>query len=399
MALMENPVMEYAWGSRTFLPELLGQPCPSVKPMAELWMGAHPKAPSRISWEDRWIPLPRAIQENPVAILGDRVAGHFSNQLPFLFKVLAAERPLSVQAHPDREKAGEGFDRENRLGIPLDAPNRNYCDKNHKPELVCALTPLWALKGFRSTGEISGLVDALAVPALRETCEIFQKGPKQDGLKRFFSGIMRQDSENVREAVAQAVSRARECGDRDRAFQWVLRLNRHFPGDVGVLAPLFLNLVCLQPGEAMAIACGELHAYLEGAAIEIMANSDNVLRGGLTAKHMDVPELLNVLRFSETVVHVLKPTWEKPQEGRYPFRADEFALSLIRTRADAPYLSERRRAVEILLCTEGRAIIRDMGSDAALSLSKGASVMVPAALEQYEIQGDAFIYKASVPLS
>ena len=399
LALLKNPVLEYAWGSKTFLPDLLNDSSPSKEPKAELWMGTHSKAPSRVYWDNSWISLSRAIRENPIAILGKEVAERFSNQLPFLFKVLAAEIPLSVQAHPDREMALEGFDCENRSGIPLDAPNRNYRDQRHKPEIVCALTPFWVLKGFRPTGQIIQFVDALGVPALREACDVFDRCPKQEGLKGFFSSIMAADPARKAEIVSQGVAGAQKRADRDTAFEWMCRLNRHFPGDAGVLAPLFLNLVCLQPGEAMAIACGELHAYLEGAAVELMVNSDNVLRGGLTVKHVDIGELLRVLRFSETSVHILKPAWETSQEGVYPTRTEEFVLSVIEARTGAPFVSRRNRAVEIMICSAGSAEISDMGRDDTLSLSKGTSLMVPAAIKQYAIHGDATIYKASVPLS
>lgn len=398
LALLKNAVQEYPWGSKTFLPDLLDGRSPSKEPKAELWMGAHSKAPSQVFWNNAWIPLSRAIHENPDAILGKGVAERFFNQLPFLFKILAAESPLSVQAHPDRERALEGFNSENGLGIPLEAPNRNYRDQKHKPEMVCALTTFWALKGFRSTEQIIGLADALGVSALREACDIFEKCPEQEGFERFFSFIMNADSARKKKIITQAVTGAQERADRDMAFQWVHRLNRHFPGDVGVLAPLFLNLVCLQPDEAMAISCGELHAYLEGAAVELMANSDNVLRGGLTVKHLDIPELLRVLRFSESSVHILEPTWERLQEGVYPTQTEEFVLSVIKARTGGQFISTRNRAVEIMICTAGGGEITDMATADTLSLSKGTSVMVPAAVGQYEIHGDATIYKASVPL-
>ena len=399
IALLKNPVQEYAWGSRTFLPEFLGEPSPSEKPKAELWMGAHPKAPSQVFRGEAWIPLPQLIQQDPGAILGQGIAEKFFDQLPFLFKILTAAKPLSIQAHPDREKALEGYDRENSMGIPVDAPHRNYRDQNHKPELICALTSFWALKGFRSSGEIHQLVNPLGSPLLQEVSGVLLKYPDKEGLRHFFSSLMTLEPGQQGDVITQAVNGAQKQAHKDMAFEWMLKLHSLFPHDVGILAPLFLNLVHLEPGQAMALSDGELHAYLEGAAIELMANSDNVLRGGLTAKHIDVPELLRVLTFSETQVEIMEPTWETRVEGVYPTAVEEFVLSVIKTRTGSPFTSKRNRAVEILICTEGTAEITDLGMNDVFSLDRGASIMVPASLGQYKIQGEATVYKATVPMA
>ena len=398
MALLKNPVQEYAWGSRTFLPEFFNEPSAPEKPKAELWMGAHPKAPSEVFWGETWIPLPELIQQEPGAILGKGVAEKFFDQLPFLFKILAAAKPLSIQAHPDRKQAVEGYDRENSLGISLDAPHRNYRDQNHKPEIICALTSFWALTGFRSTEEIHHLVDSLGSPLLREASGVLSKDPHEEGLKRFFSSLMTMEPARQGEIITQAVTGAQELVHRDRVFEWMLKLNRQFPDDPGILSPLFLNLVCLEPGEAMMLSEGELHAYLEGAGIELMANSDNVLRGGLTVKHMDIPELLRVLRFSKTEVHILEPAWKSEQEGVYPTDAEEFVLSVIKPVDGFPFRSDRNRSVEIMICTDGSAKITDPNTDESISLGRGTSIMVPASVGHYEIRGQATLYRASVPI-
>ena len=398
IARLNNPIQEYDWGSRTFLPELLNIPAPPESPQAELWMGSHPLAPSEVVIGETLVPLPQLIAQNPENILGNDVAKKFDGQLPFLFKILAAAKPLSIQAHPDLNHAREGYERETGLGIPPDAPDRNYKDRNHKPEILCALTPFWALKGFRSAEDIIRRIISLESPLLQESSEDILKEPRAEGLKHFFSALMTLDPETREDMISQALKGVKNKDRSDMAFQWVLRLHRWFPGDAGILAPMFLNLVYLQPGEAISLPNGELHAYLEGAAIELMANSDNVLRGGLTNKHMDVPELLQVLRFSETRVELLKPQWDNNRQGTYPTRAEEFVLSVIKPQKGSPYTGPENHTVEILICTEGSAEMTDLDRGAPLSLVRGASALVPACQGSYEIQGEATLYKASVPM-
>jgi mannose-6-phosphate isomerase len=397
VAPLKNPVQEYDWGSRTFLPELFDRPTPSERPQAELWMGAHPKAPSEVLSGESWIPLPQLIHQNPGAVLGKSVAEKFCDKLPFLFKILSAAEPLSIQAHPDRDRAREGYKRENSMGIRLDAAHRNYRDENHKPEIICALTPFRALKGFRNERAIHQLVNALGSPLLQEISGDLLKDPPSSGIRHFFSSLMTCEPRTREDLITQAVIGAQDHADEDMAFAWVLDLHRRFPDDVGILAPLLLNPILLEPGEALFLTNGELHAYLEGAAIELMANSDNVLRGGLTDKHVDVPELLRVLRFTETRVELLQPVQKGTPERVYPTHAEEFILSVINPRIGTPFNSAGNRAVEIMICTGGRAEIADLETGDTLSLEKGVSILVPASLGQYKIQGEAIIYKATVP--
>ena len=218
--------------------------------------------------------------------------------LPFLFKVLAAAKPLSIQAHPNRDQAREGFARENRQKISLNAFNRNYKDENHKPEIICALEPFWALKGFRRVEEIILLMDKIGIRAsLEEDLNALRRRPNQEGLKTFFRALINDGEGTADRVLREAVEQCEKLADDDPAFEWVIKLSEAYPDDIGILSPILLNLVHLQPGEAMNIPAGELHAYLEGAGIELMANSDNVLRGGLTPKYVDVSELLNILTF------------------------------------------------------------------------------------------------------
>ncbi|MBW2026968.1 MAG: mannose-6-phosphate isomerase, class I [Deltaproteobacteria bacterium] len=279
ISLLRNPIQHYAWGSKTAIPKLLNIPNPERNPMAELWMGAHPKAPSQVCVDGRWISLIDVIASSPESVLGSEVARRFDSQLPFLFKILAAAEPLSIQVHPNKQQAIEGFTKENELGISLDAPYRNYRDDNHKPELLCALTPFEALKGFRPVGEALALMETIAVPELSPLVDGLRNHPDMDGLKRFFRILMKMGKSEQARMVSRVVERAKEKARERRELYWVMELGKKYPGDVGVLSPLFLNLIYLEPGQAMFLPAGELHAYLGGTGLEIMANSDNVLRG------------------------------------------------------------------------------------------------------------------------
>ena len=398
IAVLRNSIQEYAWGSKTFIPQLLGAPAPADNPQAELWMGAHPKAPSQVFSHGDWVSLRELIQECPGDILGPSVAEKFSNTLPFLFKVLAASRPLSIQAHPDKKQAGEGFIRENTRKIPLDAPHRNYRDENHKPELICALRPLWALKGFRKIENIIASMDKIGAVAHSVGVDILRHQPHEEGLKRLFNSLMSMEREQQKNVVTEVVACGERYAETDPVFDWLKKLNREYPGDIGVLSPIFLNVIQLQPGEATYIPSGELHAYLEGAGLELMANSDNVLRGGLTSKHIDIPELLKILNFSSNGVSILTPERHASGEHVYPTLAEEFMLSMISLHGGTSYESPLERGVEILICTEGVARIMELGSGDVLDLPKGMVIIIPAAVKQYRIEGDATVYKASVPL-
>ncbi len=391
---LKNPILDYSWGSRTAIADLLGQPCPSDGPQAELWMGAHPKAPSTLLWEDRTVALSELISRYPKDVLGPDAAKRFNGRLPYLFKVLAADQPLSIQAHPDRNQARKGYERENALGIPLDAPHRNYRDDNHKRECSCALTPFWGLNGFRRIEDMLDYFRRLAVSCLDPELELLQTG----NLPGFFESLMTMGDLRKRRVTAEVGDLARTAEADDPVFRWISSLDRAYPSDIGILSPILLNLVCLRPGQAMFLGSGELHAYLEGTGVELMANSDNVLRGGLTPKHVDVPELLRVVNFEERRIDILKPAPVGPTERRYPCRAEEFDLSVVDVAEGNPHRSRKKRSVEILLCTAGRLRVIEE-NDRERVVKKGASFLVPAAAPPYRIEGAGTLYKAAVPLS
>jgi mannose-6-phosphate isomerase len=397
IAPLQNTVQDYAWGSKTAIAELLGQPVPAETPQAELWMGTHPKAPSRVLSDGHWRSLPKVIEDNPEEVLGKRVAKRFAGRLPFLFKVLAAAKPLSIQAHPDLAQARQGFARENKLGIPLDAPQRNYKDDNHKPEIICALTPFWALNGFRKIEEIIGLLERLQVHSLRREIDTLRTQPNSEGLRAFFHDLMILDEERRGKVLSESIASAEPRTEEDPLCHWMIKLNQEYPGDIGVLSAALLNLIRLEPGEAMCLPAGELHAYLEGVGIELMANSDNVLRGGLTPKHVDVQELLKILSFTAGEVDILAPQSFSSGEVVYPTPAKEFVLSVIAVEEDAVFRSKINRSVEIMLCTEGEAEVKDTGDESRTRLTKGTSIVIPAAVERYLITGKATLYRAAVP--
>jgi len=398
ISFLKNPVQEYAWGSRTAIQTLLGEPVPSARPAAELWMGAHPKSPSEVLVDGEWQSLEAVIGSNPRSILGEGVAREFSNKLPFLFKVLAADQPLSIQVHPNLEQARAGFERENSLGIPLDAPYRNYRDPNHKPEILCALTSFQGLKGFRRIPEALALMEKVSRSVLSAHLARLGHEPTASGLEEFFSSLMRMDRERQGLAVTEAASIAEKYVDEDRAFFWMVELNRQYPGDVGVFSPLFLNLVKLEPGEAIFLPAGELHAYLQGVGIELMANSDNVLRGGLTPKHIDVPELLKIVDFRAGSAQEVESTGDGPCHRKYVTPTREFLLSVISLDEGECFESSQDRNVEILICVSGGAVVTDLRSREAFDLSKGKSVVIPSAVSGYTLEGNATLYKASVPM-
>ncbi len=391
---MQNPVQNYPWGSHTAIAALTGQPVPSPKPQAEIWMGGHPKAPSRIFFQGDWQPLDRLIERFAEPIMGATAVERFGRRLPYLFKVLAAAEPLSIQAHPDRRQAVEGFARENRAGLAMDGPRRNYRDDNHKPELICALSEFWALNGFRPVGQMRACLRELCPEMLGAEIDALGGTDPSAQIRTLFSRLMTMNEHLRQRVIDEAAGWARGRQGEGEIFRWVASLHQRYARDIGILAPALLNLVCLQPGEAMFLPAGRLHAYLEGTGIEIMANSDNVLRGGLTTKHVDVAELLRVLRFEGCAIDVLRA--DDRFAGRYPSAAQEFELWRIETDSGRSWQSPPKRCVEILLCTEGAGQVT-VEKGRMLDFKKGASILVPAAAGAYRLSGTAVVFRAALP--
>lgn len=356
-------------------------------------MGAHPLAPSRVSSTAQ--DLQRVIEGAPERLLGPEVARDYDNRLPFLLKVLAAATPLSLQAHPSLEQAAAGFAADEALGIPLAAPERNYRDRNHKPELLCALSEFWALCGFRQVSSTLALLDELAVPELLPYRDLLAQEPNANGLSRVFSRLMqapRATGEQLSRAVT-AACQARSSQSRHFGGElgWVARLGELYPGDVGVVSSLLLNLLKLEPGEAVYLPAGNLHAYLAGTGVEIMASSDNVLRGGLTPKHVNVAELLRVLDFAPLQVEPLRPI-AAGAERVYPTPAREFQLSYFDLSDGAQQV--RVWGPEIWLVTRGRCELEALDG-ARLALERGRSAFVSADTGALRILGNGRIFRAT----
>jgi mannose-6-phosphate isomerase len=390
---LENAVQNYGWGSTTAIADFLGRPSPGGLPEAELWIGAHPKAPSRAADQPDRPSLQALIREDPIAMLGEAVAARYG-ELPFLLKILAAAEPLSVQCHPDPAQARAGFARENAAGLALDDPRRNYRDRNHKPELLVALTPFLALKGFRPVEQIVAYFGALSITFLRQPLEALGQSRDAEALRSLFGAILLLPKHERLELLTKAVAQA--AGESDPAWQWVTRLHQKYPGDAGVLSPLLLNLLELRPDEALFLGAGELHAYLEGTGIEIMANSDNVLRGGLTSKHVDAAELLATATFASGLAEPLLPEIGPAGERVYRTPASEFELSLITVERGVAFASTKGRGVELLLGIEGET--RILTDDGTLPLDRGRAVFVPAALPSYRLEGEGRVCRATVGL-
>lgn len=389
---LRNPIRDYAWGSHRALAELMGRPYPTPGPEAELWMGAHPSAPSLVETDSGEPTLMEWIQRDPVGVLGAEVAERFGGELPFLFKVLAPAQALSIQTHPDAAQARAGFARENAAGIALDAPERNYRDANPKPELICALSEFTALCGFR---EVSSIVSGFAALELGELAESLAelRSAGAAGLPAFLRGLLERTPDARQQLAAAAAAAVDRLGDESAEGAEIRALSQQYPGDVGVLAPLLLNLVELAPGQALYLDAGNPHAYLRGVGVELMANSDNVLRGGLTAKHVDVPELLATLRFETGPAQILLPE----PGGAYRTDSPVFELAVWNIAKDEPRRIDAARGVEILLCTEGALRIAAESGAGALELAPGQAALAPAAAGAYRLQGAGVIYRAGVP--
>jgi mannose-6-phosphate isomerase len=387
---LSNGVRYYPWGSRTVIPDLLGEPVPAERPYAELWVGAHPDEPSVRS---DGTPLDKAIELDPEALLGSAVRERFGDRLPFLMKVLAAEQPLSLQAHPTTEQAQAGFAAEEAAGIPHDDATRTFKDPFHKPELLLALTTFEALCGFRPVEESLHCLAKLQVPELKPTIAALARRGLRAAIPQLLALSGRRCTELVT-AVAEAAARFVAAHDPEfiNTYRWAATLAQTYPGDPGVVISLMCNHLKLAPGEAVFLPAGNLHAYLSGAGIEVMASSDNVLRGGLTDKHVDLAALIEVLDFSDGRVPVLHPVLG-PGGLRYPVPVEEFDLT--RCQLDRHSGSLGTNGPQVLVCTEGTAVLSS--SDGELTLEKGSSAFVPAGVE-LTAHGPAVVYRATTNL-
>lgn len=406
MELMRNRIRPYAWGSRTAIAELTGAPSPSPHPQAELWMGAHPDDPSVLLSPAGEQSLLDVVRADPAGALGPAVADAFGGRFPFLLKVLAAAEPLSLQAHPSAELARRGFEAEEAAGIARSDPNRNYTDPWPKPELICALTELRALCGFAEPQHTVAVLGELGVPALEHYLGLLSGQPDAEGTRALFSTLITIPQGAVTQVLdavlAACVTKVREATSRYLVhYRTALELSERYPGDAGVLASLMLNHVTLNPGEALYLHAGNLHAYLSGTGVEIMGNSDNVLRGGLTPKHVDVPELMRVLDFTPGPVSVLTGdavSGDAAPGGEIVYRspATEFRLSHL-TVGDAA-VTLTHAGPQVALVIEGAAAFA-AADGTRIDAARGQSVWIAATDHDVRVTGPARLFRATDGLS
>ena len=380
MQKLINSVQNYAWGSKTALTDLYGIANPNNLPMAELWMGAHPKSSSKIedaSGQAR--SLRDVIDADKAALLGDKVAQRFG-ELPFLFKVLCADQPLSIQVHPNKQASEIGFAKENAAGIPLDAAERNYKDPNHKPELVFALTPFLAMNAFREFSEIISLLQPVA--GANNAIAHFLENPNAEALSQLFASLLNMQGEEKSHALA--VLKAAVESQQGEPWETIRLIAQFYPDDSGLFSPLLLNVVKLNPGEAMFLFAETPHAYLQGVALEVMANSDNVLRAGLTPKYIDIPELVANVKFvAKPAAELLTQPVKNGAELDFPIPVEDFAFSLHDLSQTETTIAQESAA--ILFCVEGEATLHK--GEQRLVLKPGESAFVAANESPVSVSG------------
>jgi mannose-6-phosphate isomerase len=380
--LLNSPIRGYAWGSRTAIAGLQGRPGPTEQPEAELWMGAHPDSPSAVGG----VALTKRIAGDPAGVLGAHTVSRFGERLPFLLKVLAAAEPLSLQAHPTNEQAAAGFAAEEAAGRSCQAGDRNYKDPHHKPELMVAVEPFEALCGFRDPSTTADLLAGLGVTELAPTIAALRGADVSLALRDAVTGLMELGEAERKALVEGVVAAARGRSGCELA----VALGERYPGDIGVVVALLLNHVRLEPGEAVWMPAGNLHAYLHGTGVEIMAASDNVLRGGLTPKHVDVPELLRVLRFEVLTDPVVRPREVAPGLVTWPTPIDDFVLH----RADLAggQVTLPGHGPRIVLCLRGEVRVADGAEELVLA---GGQAAFGVAGRTATVAGSGEVYQAT----
>ena len=396
---LTNRVQRYDWGSTDAIPTLLGVE-PDGSPWAELWLGAHESAPSSVIIDDEPVSLPELIRNDPIGTLGRRIAADFGPRLPYLFKVLAAGRALSLQVHPKPHLAREGYNAENAAGIPLDAPSRSFLDDKHKPEMVIALTRFEGLGGFRSPRSILAILDGLDGELVGAVRDLLTRSRSEASIRGAFRLLLaaRHSSATGDDIAVTVASISRKVASpmpHADAYQTVIDLTDQHPGDPGALASMMLNRVTLNPGEGLFIPSGEVHAYLSGLAIEVMASSDNVLRAGLTTKPVDEEALIRCSSF--TPRPPARPAGAPSADGmatHYRAPVDEFAVTIVRV-GDGRQARLPDAGPRIVLALDGTVELETEGGWAALA--KGESVFVPDSAGPVKASGLGSLACAWVP--
>ena len=385
----DGVIQHYAWGGYDYLPQLLDKPNPRQQPWAELWMGAHPKGPGQVRGQEHT--LDEIIAAAPREVLGQEVADRFDDRLPFLFKILDVREMLSIQVHPTKQAAEEGFAREEEKGPPRDAPDRNYRDDNHKPELGVALTDFYLLHGFRSEAAIRDSLQR--VPGWQSLLPQLEQG----GTKGLYAHVMHADQDEIDRLLQPLVeSLEGQPYPREEPAFWAQRAVEQYSHeghhDRGMFSIYWFNLVHLRPGEGIFQDAGIPHAYLEGVCIELMANSDNVLRGGLTPKHIDVPELLDKTRFTPVTPDILRAQTQQSGWQTYPTPAPDFKLARIEPAAGTRFTLTAGGSAAIALLLRGGVAGESLQLEEATR-----TVFLPAGSEfQLTAEQDSSVYLATV---
>ncbi|WP_429151067.1 mannose-6-phosphate isomerase, class I [Aeromonas veronii] len=385
--LMQNPIQGYDWGSHDSLTTLFGIPNPQGKPQAELWMGAHPNGCSEVTLAGSVQKLSSVIDRAPAAALGEVTFARFGS-LPFLFKVLCAEKALSIQVHPSKAQAEAGFAKEEAAGIDIKASNRNYKDPNHKPELVFALTPYQAMNGFRAIPAILALFERVNLAAIADLTAALAASQNEAGLQHFFHQLLVLEGARKEEALAGLLTYAAAHQDEE-TFALITSLAAQYPGDVGLFSPLLLNVVTLKPGQAMFLDACTPHAYVRGTGLEIMANSDNVLRAGLTPKYIDVAELLDCTRCLPKPDDqiLLSPRCDGAVQ-HFDVPVPDFTFSIY----PAGEHQLTTASAEILFAIDDTVTLKQ--GEQSLRLEKGQSAFIPAATGSYQLLAEGRVARA-----
>ena len=396
MRRLEPARQQYAWGSTSAIPELLGV-ADDGAPWAEAWYGAHPAGPARVTGGDA---LSELIDAEPERLLGEDIIWRFGRRLPFRLKLIAPERPLSLQVHPSQAQAAEGYALEEEAGIALDHPARNYKDTNHKPEMVLALTRFQAVAGFRAPRravEVLAGLDSVLARRMRRTLRL---NPTRYGIRQVFSDVVsaatRPSPEEIDELVAE-ISVRFEAGMSPslRVDSNVVKMAGTFPGDPGIAAALLLNPVTLQPGEALFVPAGSVHAYISGLGVEVMASSDNVLRAGLSAKHIDVPEMLACVDYVAAPPVRPAPEYLSRATRAYYAPVDDFELMVTTVVAADGRLPVPGRGPRILLAVEGAMTLVTQAD--SQTLAQGEAVFIGADERSLSVEGEGTLIQADVP--
>lgn len=394
--LLKGKVQNYAWGGTDFIAQLLNLENKEKKPIAEYWMGAHPSASSTILMNNEEVPLNEIINKSPNAYIGEKVNQRFG-ELPYLFKILDVKEMLSIQVHPSKSEAEKGFDAEEERGILITDKKRNYKDRNHKPEVMVALSEFWLLHGFLTKEKLSAVLQS--IPEFRPIIPIFEK----EGYKALYRNVMEMPQTDVDKLLEPLVQRElkRKTIDKSQPGFWVSKLYKNNSGDKfenidrGIFSIYFFNIVRAMPGDAVFQGAGVPHAYLKGQNVELMANSDNVLRGGLTPKHVDVPELMKHTTFEGIIPHVMKGEVLKNKEKDYPCPVPDFGITKIDV-ASNQSINSKSFSAEIIFVTDGEITIESAQN--SLTVFRGEAVFI-VPLTSYKIKSkeNGTAFKAYVP--